>query len=573
MGFKALLTYARPYRGSLLLVAFLSLACAAALLSLPWITGQLLGELLGAAQAGDGSNALSSALLLTGGLCVLAIMQMACAITSAAVGTRIEAAFKGDIFAHVQRLPMAYLDRKQQGDLLALLTSEFSLFGILLTRFLAATPTALLAGIGAAVALFQIDQAMALLAMVLLPMCFMLQRLIGRELRGLSIKIQIAEAEVFAAAESNLEMLPAAKAFASEDSALVGYRQVIEKLRRLKLRRRKVIAVLTPAIMLIAGLGSLFLLLLAHQRLGIGQANPAAFFTFVLYVGLLVYAMHTSSRFMGRVSMARGSLERLNHVLAKAAEPGYAMPLLETSCAGWISFSNVWFGYPGQQEVLRGAQFDIEAGETVVLAGENGAGKSTILALLLALYQPRNGRIKIDGCDIAQMNLQQLRRQIGYVPQHPLLQDGTVLDNLTMRQSGFSQADVQRACKLAQAHDFIMQLPNGYRTQIGNRGVALSGSQRQRLAIARALLAEPSILVLDEATSHFTPEDEAAFVEAHRLGQIGCTTIIVSHRRAMLALADRVLTIKDGKVSEIGRRGTMRDPKAASATIIIDQPG
>ena len=569
MGFKALLTYARPYAASLGMVVVLSLACSLAVLFLPWFTGHLLGALFGS----DGINVLSMALLLAGIACALAILRVICAITSATVGTRIEADFKGDIFAHVQRLPLEYFDRKRQGDLLAMLTWEVSRLGTFISETLTSGPAALLTALGAAVALFMIDPSLALLAVLLVPTCYMVQRIIGRELRGLSTKIQIAEASVFAEAESNLEMLTAIKAFAREEIGLHSYRQVIDKYRRLKVRRQKILATLSPALSLITAIGALLLLLLAHQRLNVVGVDPAAFFSFILYVALLAHAILSVASFQSQFTTAKGTLERLQHVLNKAAEKGYAKPAVENPGRGWISFNNVWFGYPDRKNTLCGANFDIEAGETVVLAGASGSGKSTVLALLLSLYMPHKGSIKIDGCDITQLSLQQLRSQIGFVPQRPLLHSGTIRDNLTLGQRGFSNADMERACRLAQAHHFIMQMPHGYRTQIGDHGNSLSDSQRQRLALARALLAEPSILVLDEATSHFDANDESGLVEAFRSGQIGCTTIIVTHRPTMLALADRILTIKDGQVSETGRRGTMREVPPTNGTVTIDQPG
>ncbi|MGB3797329.1 MAG: ABC transporter ATP-binding protein [Alteraurantiacibacter sp.] len=569
MGFKALLTYARPYAASLVFVAFLSMACAAALIVLPWFAGRLLGDLLQSEQI----NALSMALYLGGVLCALAILQAMSAIASGIVGSRIEADFKGDIFAHVQRLPMEYFDRKRQGDLLALLTWEVSRLGAFIGETLTSAPAALLTAAGAAVALYMIDPSLSLLAMVLFPTSYMAHRLIGRQISGLSTKIQIAEAAVFAAAESNLNMLPAFKAFAREENGLQGYRQVIEKLRRLKVRRQKILSTMAPALWLIAALGAVLLMLLAHQRLGGARADPATFFSFVLYVGLLVYAILSFANFLTQFNTARGTLGRLQHVLGKEAEAGYARPAIESQGGGWITFSNVWFGYPDRKNTLRGVNFDIEAGETVVLMGENGSGKTTILSLLLALYEPRKGSIKIDGCDIAQMSLQQVRGQVGYVPQRPLLQSGSIRENLLMGRANLPQDEVERACRLAQAHHFIIQLPEGYRTQIGDHGKSLSYSQRQRIALARALLADPAILVLDEATSHFDLEDEAAFIEARRSGKVNCTTIVVTHRPAMLALADRVLTLKDGKITQTGRRGVMWEMPPVGEAVTIDQPG
>ena len=213
---------------------------------------------------------------------------------------------------------------------------------------------------------------------------------------------------------------------------------------------------------------------------------------------------------------------------------------------GDIEFRDVIFAYPGRQPVLDHFNLHIRAGETVAITGENGAGKSTLVHLLMRLHEPDAGRILIDGTDIASVSLASLRGQIGVVPQHVLLFNGSVRDNIGYGRADADEAAVEHAARLAQAHDFIAKLPQGYDTLIGDQGVRLSGGQRQRIALARALLKDPPILILDEATAMFDPEGEARFIEDCRATLGGKTVLIITHRPASLALADRVVEWQKG---------------------------
>jgi ATP-binding cassette subfamily B protein/subfamily B ATP-binding cassette protein MsbA len=246
---------------------------------------------------------------------------------------------------------------------------------------------------------------------------------------------------------------------------------------------------------------------------------------------------------------AKGTLARLQRVLGEPEEPGYAAQGRLEACRGAISLRGVSFSYSGRVGTLRNINLDIAPGEIVALTGENGAGKSTIVNLVLGLYTPQEGLIVIDGMDIATLELRHLRTLIGYVPQRPLLFNGSVRENIVFGRADVSAEQLARAAALAQATHFINELPAGFETEIGDHGVKLSGGQRQRIALARALLSDPPILILDEATSMYDLEGEAAFVAQCRAALVGRTVIIITHRPASLALADRVVRLDGGRIA------------------------
>lgn len=569
MGFKTLLDHSRPYAPSLGLIVLLSLLSSFAFLAIPSLAARLLGGIFRVAEI----DLASVVALLLAALCALSMLRILGALLAASVGTRIEADFRRDIYRHVQRLPIGFFDQSRQGDLLALLTWEVSSLSSFISGTLTSVPSALIVGAGAMAILFTIDPLLAWLVPILLPAYYISLKLLGRRLRALATQIQQAEASVFATVEEDLEMLPAIKAFAREDVRLRAYRRVVNKARRLKVEDHRIYAVLGPSLELITALGAVLLLLLANQSFADQRMNGTELFSFLLYAALLTRPIGSLANLYGQFNSARGTLERLQYVLQEATEPGYARPEHPANGKGWIAFEDVWFSYREREDTLKGADFDIKPGEIVALVGDNGAGKSTIVRLLLGFYAPRNGRITLDGLDIATLNIRETRRKIGYVPQRPLLQNGTIIDNLTLGENGFAQADIEMACLHAQAHDFILRLPAGYQTEIGDHGLKLSGGQQQRIALARALLEDPPVLVLDEATSMYDLGAEAAFVEACQTALLGRTVIIITHRPASLALADRILKVENGVITELSTPPSDLNMRVdLQSRTIIDQP-
>ena len=544
MGLSALFEHAKPYMRQLVAVIVLSLLASLAGLAIPWLAAQLLGGMIGEKL----QSPLAVVSLLALALIILTGLSIASSTISAISANRIQADFRRDIYEHIQRLPLTFFDQSRQGDLLALMTWEVAQLSSFISGTLTSVPAALLTAGGALIILFKLDPMIAAIVPILVPSYYITLKLIGRRLRSLAKSIQNAEADVFASAEEGLEMLPAIKTFTREDTRLAAYVHKVETARALRVRQDKIYAALAPALSLITAIAAIAVLLLAGQSLAAGSMSNTQLFRLLLYAALLTRPVGSIANLYGQYQTARGTLDRLQRVLRESPEPGYAATGRLEHCRGDILFRNVCFSYTGREGTLKGANLEIRAGEIVALTGENGAGKSTIVSLLLGLYLPDKGQITLDGVDISSFNLAYLRGRIGYVPQRPLLFNGTVRDNIAF---GLHEADfekIEEAARLAQALEFIIALPAGFDTEIGDHGVRLSGGQCQRIALARALLNDPPILILDEATSMYDLPGEAAFIEACKTALSGRTVIVITHRPASLDLADRIVKVVEGRV-------------------------
>ena len=546
MDFDAFLAHAQPYRRQLALVAVLSLCGSLISLAIPWLAAQLLGGIMGAVATKIGLIVT----LLISALFALTTVTIASSLISSIVSARILAKFRNEVYEHVQSLPLTFHDQSRQGDLLSLLSSDVARLSGFISSALSSSLSAIITAGGAIVILFWLDPLLALLVPLLVPGFYIGLRVIGRRLRTLAANVREAEMQVMSTAEQNLQMLPAIKAFAREDTQAASYAANVETARALSVRQARIFAFLGPVIQLIAASAVITIIFLASRNLASGTMNATELFSSLLYAALLTRPVGNLANLYGEFNGAKGSLERLQDVLQEKPEPGYQAKGKVGACAGAISIQDVSFSYQDRSETLSDLCLEIKAGEIVALTGTNGAGKTTIVRLLMGLYLPQSGRITLDGVDIVDLNVQDLRRQVGYVPQRPLLFNGTVRENITFGIEGVDHGQIEQAARLSQALDFIKKLPQGLETVIGDHGVRLSGGQRQRIALARALLQNPQILILDEATSMYDYGAEAEFVEACRSALIGRTVILITHRPASLALANRVLTISDGRILE-----------------------
>lgn len=547
MTLKNLIKRAARYRGQLLAISVLALLSSVSMLAIPALAGMLLGD----AITGSVMQGGVIAALLVGALLLTTAFTLASNVVTATASARMLADFRCEVFDHLSHLPLEFHDNSRQGDLIALATYEASRLSAFLTSTLANVPAMLATSLGATVALFLIDPMLAFVVPVLVPVFYLALKLLSFRLRKLAMRAREAEAEVYAVAESHLQMLMATKTFATEQEQAARYAEVVEESRRRGLAPQHASAAIGPISGFIAGCAAIFIIAAAGTQLSTAQDNPAELFAFLFYAALLTRPIGSLSGVYGQWQIAKGTLTRLEQVLQLPEEPGYGESGMITEPRGAIAFENVRFSYPGRNGPIRDASLAIAPGEVVALIGENGCGKTTLLKLMLRLYDVESGRITFDGRDITTLDVRSLRRQVGYVPQRALLFNGTVRENLAFGYQGSEAPDFERALSLAQASAFVSALPNGLETVIGDNGVRLSGGQRQRIALARAIIADPPVLVFDEATSMWDLEGEAAFVESCREALVGRTVLLITHRPASLALADRIVTVEGGECREL----------------------
>ena len=527
----------RPYLPQLALICLITLFGSAVTLALPLLAGRLLGGLIG--EVSIDLNA--TLLLLVVALLAMTALNIIAAILSELASGRILAGLRRDAYTHVQSLPVQFYDQSRIGDILALVTYEVNVLSGFLANTLAMVPSNLITAFGAIVLLFLIDPVMTLIIPVLIPVFFVMMKLVGRRIRTLSKKNRDAEVGVFSAADRDLSIVPAIKSFGQEAAFRENYVQLVEAARATSFEQKRVSAFVQPVTAMIAALGAIGILVVGSVELTGEQRSAEELFAFLLYAALLTRPAGKLASLYGEWQWANGTLARLTQVLSIPAEPGYQATRKPENVRGALSFEKITFAYPGRETVLNKVNLEIAAGEIVALTGPNGVGKSTLVNLLLRFYEPQTGRIMLDGIDIREIDVRHLRRQIGYVPQRALLFDGNIRDNITFGETGTDPQMLEKAVQLSGASDFISTLPDGVETVIGDNGIRLSGGQRQRIALARALYTDPPILAFDEATSMYDMASEAAFVDNCIRSLTGRTIIIITHRTASLALADRVL--------------------------------
>jgi subfamily B ATP-binding cassette protein MsbA len=532
------------------------LAESAAALAVPWIGGLVAAAILDPGKAGIALSTVLAAMLAL--FAAQALLRFGAGYLLDSAADRIVADLKVRLYDHLQSLPVAFFHERRLGDSLALLTSDvYVVGGFLSGTAVAFVPLALTAA-GASLLMFGIRADLALLAVILVPAVYVALKIAGRRIRPLSARLQDEEARAIALAQENLAMLPAIKTFSREPHESARYRAQVGLVLALAERQRRIQSAFAPVVHFVAGAAVVLVLAIASTDLFAGRLSAAELVAFLLYAQLLTRPMAGLADVYGQSQAARGALARLERVMDEPAEISPRAGVELGPSRGAIEWHGVSFGYADRPLAVDALELAVAPGEWVALVGPNGAGKSTAAHLLMRLHLPSAGMVAIDGIDIATVSLASLRAQVGVVPQHVMLFHASVRDNIAYGRLDADADAIERAARAAGAHDFISRLPHGYDTIVGDRGVKLSGGEQQRLALARALLKDPPILVLDEATAMFDPAAEIEFLRSCRETFGRRTVIFITHRPASLAVVDRIVHMRSGRVERIeagGERG------------------
>lgn len=464
-----------------------------------------------------------------------------------------ETRLREQLFGHIMSLHIGYHDRAQTGQLMSRSSSDLNS----IQMFVVMIPITLsnLAMITAVVAiLFVTDWFLALLALASLPLIQIAGRRFSQAIHPAVLAVQAEQAELATVVEESVGGVRVIKGFGAERVQSQKLQTAADDIRRVSINAARIRAKFLPAIELLPQLGLIAVLWFGGNRVIDGELTLGQLVQFNVFVALLVQPLRMIGMTIAFAQRAAAALERVNEILdiaPEVADPERPEQLPDRVHRGAVSFDGVRFGYGNdvdQPPVLDGFELDLRAGESVAIVGGTGSGKSTIARLLVRFYDVEAGAVRIDGVDVRNLTLHDVRRSVGIVFEDTLLFHDTVKANIAFAHPDADADTVERAARLAGAHDFIMGLPEAYETMLGERGFSLSGGQRQRIAIARAILADPRVLVLDDATSAVDPSKEHEIRSAMSTVMDGRTTVVIAHRPGTIALADTVVLLDGGNV-------------------------
>jgi ATP-binding cassette subfamily B protein len=549
---QGLAPFLRPYRMTILGVAAALLAASGFTLALPVAFRRVV----------DGFSADNAALIdryfmaLIGVALALAVATALRFYLVSRLGERVIADLRAAVFDHVAAMSPAFFERVMTAEVMTRLTTDTSVIqGVVgSTASIALRNLLLLTG---GIAMLMVTSAkLTGMTLLIVPLVVFPILILGRKVRGLSRLSQDLIADSATSAGETLQAAQTVQAMTHEAASKAQFRAKVEAAYDAARARITARAWLTLIVIFLVFGGVVGVMWIGARDVLAGNMSPGEMAQFILYAVFTAGAVGALSEVWGDLQRAAGATERLMELLAmenpirEVADP---VPAAEPA-KGEIGFEAVDFAYQSRQEVpaLRGVSFTVAPGERVALVGPSGAGKTTVLQLLLRFYDPEAGEITLDGVPIRKMKLTDLRRHIALVPQEPVIFADTVAANILFGRPEASRAEVEEAARAAAAHDFIADLPQGYDTWLGERGALLSGGQKQRLAIARAILRDAPVLLLDEATSALDAESERAVQQAVDRLSRGRTTLVIAHRLATVKRADRILVLEGGRLVATG---------------------
>lgn len=548
---RLILPWMRPYRRTATLAIVATLATVVINLAIPLLTARIIDDGI----AADNLSVVTSTMILMIVLVVAAILLSA---TSAVLGVRVafgvEADLRLDLYRHIQTLSFADLDELETGELLVRLTSDMTKIRNVFAFGLSILAQAPLSFVGALLAMLALDVQMAAIMLVLLPVTSLITWYVASRSDVLYELVQNKLDRLNTVLRENLAGARVVKAFVRESHEAARFEAVNEDLTDHAIRVNQLVASLFPALLAVMNIGVAAVIWIGGFAVIEGRMTDGNLVAFINYLLATTFPIIMFAFIQPMLSAAGASSRRIKRVLdTDPAVPRATNPQPWQERRGHITFRNVTFGYGGREAVLEGIDLDIPAGQTLAVLGATGSGKSTLVNLIPRFYDVDGGSVSIDGVDVRDMTKEDLRRHVGVSLQRAVLFRGTVRDNIRIGSPEAGDREVEAAARIAQAHEFIVNdLPDGYDTLVEQGGTNLSGGQRQRLAIARALLVDPAVLILDDSTSAVDVETEALIQDALADEGSGRTTVMVAQRISTAMGADQIIVIDEGHIIACG---------------------
>ncbi len=546
-----LLPYLRPYWPVLVLGGVLALLVSGAEAFIAWLVKPAMDEIF---LKRDETMLRIIPLALLGAYLLKGAGRFGQSYLMASVGERVIARIRRELYAHIQSMPLAFFASLHSAELMTRVVTDVNR----LARLSSTVLVMAVRHVGTIAALLTVmflrEWVLALIAIAVFPLVGVAVRTIGRKLYKINRRTQQKIAELNVVLQESFTGTKIVKAFGREGLEQERFNSVNDRLLGLALKDRRIDEMAEPLMEVLGALAIMGALWYGGYRVISGALTPGEFFSFTAAVVLLYGPVRQLSRMVNTVQQSIASVERVFEILDTPpaivdAPDAHVLP----GFAGSIVFEGAGFRYPETEEwALRDVSMSVRKGELVAFVGMSGAGKTTLMDLLPRFHDVSVGRITLDGHDVREVTVASLRALMGIVTQETLLFHDTVEYNIAYGKSGATREEIERVARMAQAHEFIAAMPDGYATQVGERAVKLSGGQRQRLAIARAFLKDPPILILDEATSDLDAESEFLVQQALSELMKGRTVLVIAHRLATVKNADRVVVVHGGRIAETG---------------------
>jgi ATP-binding cassette subfamily B protein len=542
--------FLRPYRRGVTVSGVLAALAMVATVAIPWLTGRAIDQV----RQGDRADLEALAVAVAAAGVLRLALTVARRLIAGRVSLGVELDLRRRLYGHLQALELAFFDRQQTGQLMSRATVDLSSVRFFLGYGLIFMMQSALTILLASAAMFAVDWRLAAVSLLPVPFVVLVAQRYGRRARPALQEVQQRLAELTAEVEENVSGVRVVKSFAAEDRQLARFNARVGRVFDQAMVSTRLQAFYNPLIGFLPQLGLAAILFYGGRQVIDGQLSVGQFTAFYTYLLMLLSPMRTLGISLGMAQRATASGARLFQILDRepqiVSRPG-APPLPPGS--GQVELRDVELRYEGAIEPsLHDVSLEVDAGTTVALVGATGSGKTTLVQLLPRLYDVTAGAVLIDGADVRDVDVASLRSAIAVVDDAPFLFSATVAENIAYARPGATPEEIETAARRAQAHDFIERLPDQYATRVGERGLTLSGGQRQRIAIARAFLADPRILILDDATSSVDATTEREIKDALQEVMRGRTTFVIAHRLSTISLADRIVVLEDGTVAAEG---------------------